>query len=415
MSTLMEARAVAMKAAIDAQNAMNAAGDNLTFEMCKEVEKRVNEVKEIDERIAASKSARDMIASLAGNIPDDNTYEPGEESGMKAGTFGERYVRSSTYSEWAKAHPSGLGEGSNLALPGVKIGDLEELLISRKANGQVLATPTAHIAPIRYPMVDMVDRRPLTLLDVIGHGQMAGNFEYVQVTAVSNNAAIVKENTQDTDALKPTSDMTTAVADCKAYTFADGYEVTNQLLSDAPAFAAYMNTAVRYNLDTVIEDKVLNGTGTEEPKGILKTTGVQAKTYTAGTDVMDLAKAVRGGRTKITNVGGVATAVILHPEDVEALDLMQDNDKRFYGLGPWGIGPRTLWGAPVVESSKITKGQALMGDFNQVQLLDREGLSVVAFNQHKDYAARNRVYVRAELRAGLVIWRPNRLVLVKAA
>ena len=33
MSTLMEARAVAMKAAIDAQNAMNAAGDNLTFEM----------------------------------------------------------------------------------------------------------------------------------------------------------------------------------------------------------------------------------------------------------------------------------------------------------------------------------------------------------------------------------------------
>ena len=64
MSTLMEARAVAMKAAIDAQNAMNAAGDNLTYEMCKEVEKRVNEVKEIDDRIAASKSARDMIASL---------------------------------------------------------------------------------------------------------------------------------------------------------------------------------------------------------------------------------------------------------------------------------------------------------------------------------------------------------------
>lgn len=125
MSTLTEARAVALKAAMDAQNAMNAAGDQVTYEMCKEVEKRVNEVKEIDERIAASKSARDMIASLAGNIPEDNTYEPGEDSGMKAGTFGERYVRSSTYSEWAKAHPSGLGEGSNLALPGVKIGDLE--------------------------------------------------------------------------------------------------------------------------------------------------------------------------------------------------------------------------------------------------------------------------------------------------
>ena len=43
MSTLTEARAVALKAAMDAQNAMNAAGDQVTYEMCKEVEKRVNE------------------------------------------------------------------------------------------------------------------------------------------------------------------------------------------------------------------------------------------------------------------------------------------------------------------------------------------------------------------------------------
>ena len=63
----------------------------------------------------------------------------------------------------------------------------------------------------------------------------------------------------------------------------------------------------------------------------------------------------------------------------------------------------------------LTKGQALMGDFKQVQLLDREGLAVTAFNQHADFAARNLVYVRAELRAGVVVWRPNRLALVKAA
>ena len=50
-----------------------------------------------------------------------------------------------------------------------------------------------------------------------------------------------------------------------------------------------------------------------------------------------------------------------------------------------------------------------------MQLLDHEGLSVVAFNQHKDYAQRNMVYVRAELRGGVVIWRPNRLALVKTA
>lgn len=418
MTKLAEARAEAVKKALAAQNIMNQAGADVTHDQIKAVENAVAEVKEIDSRIAASKGALDAVNALAesGLDLEDNSYEPGDGSGMaKADTFGERYVKSKAFSGWQKSHPSGLGDGSNFSLPKVKIGSLDEYLINRKANGATLGTPVAHIQPIRYPTVDMVDRKPLTLLDVIGHGQMAGNFEYVQITAVTNNTAIVPENLRDTDPLKPTSDMTTQLADCKAYTFADGYVVTNQLLSDAPAFASYMNTAVTYNLDSTIENKVLNGTGTSEPMGILHTTGVQEQTYTAAEGAMDVAKATRRGISKVTQVNGMTTAVVMNPEDVVELDLMQDADKRFYGLGPFGIGPRTLWGVPVIESAKVTKGQALLGDFNQVQLLDREGLAIEAFNQHLDLAARNQVYVRAELRAGVVIWRPNRLVVVKAA
>ena len=130
---------------------------------------------------------------------------------------------------------------------------------------------------------------------------------------------------------------------------------------------------------------------------------------------MDIIKAVRRAKGKVARVGGVTTAVLLNPEDQEEIDLLQDKNGRFFGQGPFGTGPGTLWGVPVIASEKITKGQALMGDFKQVQLLDREGLSVTAFNQHADFAARNLVYVRAELRAGVVVWRPNRLALVKAA
>jgi hypothetical protein len=36
----------------------------------------------------------------------------------------------------------------------------------------------------------------------------------------------------------------------------------------------------------------------------------------------------------------------------------------------------------------------------------------MALNQHADYARRNLVYVRAELRAEQVIWKPNRLIVV---
>ena len=49
-----------------------------------------------------------------------------------------------------------------------------------------------------------------------------------------------------------------------------------------------------------------------------------------------------------------------------------------------------------------------------VQVLDRSGLTVEAFNQHKDYASRNLTYVRAELRAAQVIWRPANFVVLEA-
>ena len=66
-------------------------------------------------------------------------------------------------------------------------------------------------------------------------------------------------------------------------------------------------------------------------------------------------------------------------------------------------------------SEKINKGTVLMGDFRQVAYLDRDGISIEAFNQHKDFAQRNLVYVRAEARGLQVIWRPARLLLLEEA
>src|SRR5690606_19542873 len=117
-----------------------------------------------------------------------------------------------------------------------------------------------------------------------------------------------------------------------------------------------------------------------------------------------ITKVTRGG------IGGRVDAVLVSPEDDEEIDLMQDENGRFYGAGPFSMGPSSLWGRPRVVSELLDPGQFILGDFKQIALLDREGLSVLAFNQHKDYAQRNLTYVRGELRAAQVIWKPNRLV-----
>ncbi|MEU6872397.1 phage major capsid protein [Streptomyces sp. NPDC046751] len=333
-------------------------------------------------------------------------------------SFGERFTKSALYEEFRKANPSGVGQGSPVDIGRVQVGSLKEWMGGRKANAAPLQVALGHVAPVRMPMIDQVDRENLTILDLISHGQTAGNFEYLQVTGVTRNAAIVPDEILPGDAtVKPTSTMQTAMADAKVYTYADGYDVTNQLLADAPALATYMNNELRYSLDWVIEDKILNGSGTNgDPKGILHTTGVQELTYTPGTDAMEQVKAIRKAITKITTLpGGNVTACLMSPEDDEAWDLLQDDTQRFFGQGPFGQGPNTSWGRARALSQRLAPGTVILGDWRQVALLDREGLSVLAFNQHKDYAQRNLTYVRAELRAAQVIWKPNRLVVVKPA
>lgn len=410
---------------------------DFTKEQLEEITQLDTDIKSYREQIKANEAAKSALGEIGEDDSDDDdqTPDPHAKSGAPrakvrdrddhtvAKAFGSEFVTSEAYETFRKTYPSGLGSGSVVNLGRVKVGTMGDYFTARKAT---LVSDLGHVQPIRMPTIDQVDRNRLTFLDLISRGQTGGNFEYVQITGVNRNAAIVPEATgpDDAAALKPVSDMTTNLEDAKVYTYADGYDVTNQLLSDAPAFASYMNTELAYSLDNVIEDKLLNGTGVSgEPKGLLNTTGVQSQEYaltTAGVideaAAMAFVKGIRKAITKVTRLpGGTVDAIVLSPEMDEAIDLLQDANNRFYGQGPFGAGPATLWGRPRVTSERLVDTSAILGDFKQVALLDREGLSINAFNQHKDYAQRNMVYVRAELRAAQVVWKPNRLVVVTGA
>lgn len=385
---------------------------------------RIGEIKtehaEVEAKVQAADEAQASAAEMAGKAADRPQRAAlqvkDRQEDADAATFGARFVKSTAYEGFRKAHPAGVGEGSPIDIGRVKVGSLNDWMGGRKANASPLQVGLGHVQPVRMPMVDQVDRDQLTILDLISRGQANGPFEYLQVTGVTRNAAVVPDEILPGDSVvKPTSTIQTELADAKPYTYADGYDVTNALLSDAPALATYMDQELRYSLDWVIEDKLLNGTGTNgQPRGILNTTGVQELTYTPGTDAMAQVKAIRQAITKVTKLpGGNVTAALMSPEDDEAWDLLQDSTDRFMGQGPFGSGPATSWGRTRALSQRLEPGTVILGDWRQVALLDVEGLSVLAFNQHKDYAQRNLVYVRAELRAEQVIWKPNRLIVVR--
>ncbi len=365
-----------------------------------------------DDLDAKVKAADDAQAAVARLTAKSGRPAPVLDSAIDrtddalAGGLGGAFVKSAAYRAFRDAHPSGFGEGTPIQLDRVKVGTLAD--IGRKADAPVQQVALAHLQNIRLPMVDLTTPRPLTLLDLISRGTIGGpSFEYLQITAVTRNAAIVPDEILPGDATtKPTSGLTTALATAKVYTYADGYTVTNQMLADAPALASYLDGQLGYDIDAVIEDKLLNGSGTGgNPVGIMNTSGVQQQAFDT-----DMVTTLRRAITKLTKIGSPITAVLVSPEDDETFDLLKDATGRYYSQGPWSSGPGTIWGRPRVVSQLLPQGTAVLGNWATVNLLDREGLSVLAFNQHKDYAARNLVYVRAELRAAQAIFKPAQLV-----
>lgn len=355
-------------------------------------------------------------AQLAFAGADEIAQDSGDEAPgilRSGGSIGERFVKSKAYQDFRKAHPSGVGKETPISLKASNVGPRFVGKVDPAPLGSVGA---GNAAAVRTGEVDDLVYRPeRRLLEVITRGNTALPwFQYRQVISKTNNASIVAEakTTTGTDAaggLKPLSTLTTETADAKAYTYADGMEVTNQELADDGIIQSLIDSTLAENLEIEIENILLNGAGTaDEPAGVFNTTGVLQQAF-----VTDVPTTVRKAITKLrTTSGANIRGVLLNPEDDEGWDLLKDLQERYLGAGPFGAGPGTAWGYERISSQAIPVGQALVGDFSTIHLLQLEALSVLAFNQHKDYAQRNLTYIRGELRATQLVRNAARLCVV---
>jgi HK97 family phage major capsid protein len=402
---LKQQRAAALKAAQDIAEAAKAAGRDLTDDEQGQIESHLSEVASFDEQIERAEKSASLVSRLQSIKEPEPLPDQPDDSGAKGtpGTLGERFVKSEAFREFRKGHPSGVGSGTPIRIEAKGVGTFDEL-IGRKAT---LTTDTGSPAATREPGLRNylpVDE-PLTFLDLITTGSTNVSYsEYRQVVSETDNAAIVAEGD-----LKPLSDMTTDTAESKAFTYADGFDITNQTLADDGALAAFMESRIRRHVLGVVEDKILNGAGAgTEPTGILNTTGTLAQAF--ATDVITtLAKAVE--KFEANNGNSALQAIVMNPADIWALRLLKDSNGNYQLGNPLqqGLIP-TPWGAPLVRSNKVAAGSALVGRFDSVNFLTLEALNVLAFNQHKDYAQRNMVYVRAELRGRQLFYAPREVV-----
>lgn len=390
-------RAAALKAAQDIVALAKAEDRDLTDVEQTEIEAKTAEIAELDEKIEKAQKSSDLIGRLASVKTVDD--EPAAQFDPMGGV-GDAFVKSPAMQQFRKAHPSGVGSGTPLRIEVKELGHAADLGIGTKAT---LTTQTGQNGAVRQPgyRSEILDEG-LSFLDLITTGSTDASYiEYAQIVSETDNAAIVAEGD-----LKPLSDVTTDLSEAKAFTYADGFDITNQTLADDGALAAYMEQRIRYHVRNVVVDKLLNGTGAgTQPQGILTTTGVQSQAF--DTDVITTIARALG---KVEAVQADPQAIVMNPADVWNLRLMKNGDQ--WALGnplAQGVTP-TPFGVPLVASTRVAAGTALVGNFKSVHFLEREPLSVVAFNQHKDYAQRNMVYVRAELRGLQLFYAPREVV-----
>ena len=185
---------------------------------------------------------------------------------------------------------------------------------------------------------------------------------------------------------------------------------TDELLADWAFLESAIRGRLSYEFDKAVEEFLI---GT-----LLATSGIQVGQSTITFDnILKAKQAVRG------ETGYAADAILINPADLETLLLTKDSNLQYlmggpaygsYGNGAYDANPR-IWGLPVVESSSVSEGQAIVGAFkagSSVVTKAGEGKRVEVANTDADDFEYNRVTVRLEERMALATRVPAAFVLV---
>jgi HK97 family phage major capsid protein len=385
-TTLKRAQAIAAKAEEE--------GRDFTADEASEVDELLKAGKSLRaelEKAKASETMRTALAELGEGIP-------GGDGGHGAKMDVHPRVKASGGSDWgdtvAKAVTSPTGYKGILA------------------SGTVAVNVPLNPEPVR------MDVPVLTLRQLLPNVQNStGRFAYIRQNTRTNNAAVVAQG-----AKKPTSVYQTQRVDDRVRTIAHLSEpIAKQDLDDVGMLRQFIDQEMRLGLDLALEDEILNGDGTgEHMTGIANVSGSQSQAF-----VTDVLTTTRKAVTKLERYGYMAgAAFVMTPEDWETVELLADNENRFYYGGPQStVNPaaRRLWGAPVVVTDAATTGTAYLADWRQMRLQVRqEGVLDWSENVYDPNAIstgvgatdfeRNMLRFRFEGRFGLEILRPSSIV-----
>lgn len=273
----------------------------------------------------------------------------------------------------------------------------------------------------RLPGTILQGTQPPSVASLIPQGQTDANrILYVRESAFTPSAAATAEG-----GLKPDASFATSEAEAPVRKIAVTTKMTEELMEDFPAARDYINQRLPYMVEIETDNQLLNGNGTTPNlRGLLNATGillhargfgVDETTAIAGDNEPD---AIMRAMTRVAAESFFTpTATVLNHFNWMNIRLMRSGTgdaaggagRGLYLFGnPSDTGLQTLWGMPVIPTTRIAFNTALVGAFNLgAQIFRRMGIRVDMTNSNEDDFRRNLVAIRAEERLALCIYRPQ--------
>ena len=231
-----------------------------------------------------------------------------------------------------------------------------ETYTSVNTGGAVIPVETANM--IFDKMVKVAPMlNEITLLRV------AGNIKFA-IEGTRNAAALHTENA----AITPAADTLTYVT-LAGYEYAKVIRISKTVATMAiDAFETWLVNMLAEDIARAIEDDIINGTGSNEPKGVEK-----ANTWTTGTlisvaasaldfdDIMDLIALLPNGY--MSNAKFLCNSKMFYGSLVKVRDA--DGMPIYVRDMEAGVGSR-LMGFPVILSDKVVDNTIYFGDFTKV-------------------------------------------------
>lgn len=243
---------------------------------------------------------------------------------------------------------------------------------------------------------------PLTLRQVLRAIPVTSNMvNSLREASWTNSAAEVSQG-----AAKPESDVTFEQYNVPITTVAHWIKISNQLMADAPAVVAYIETRLRDGLAQRIENQLINGNGTAPNLSGLTDSG----NFTAYTPTSDdlLVDAINRIKYTMWATGNVPDTVIVNPADWGAMERTREGTNTgmyLYGM-PGSMAGMNPFGLNIVISNYLQAGKIIVGRMSDSVVLYNRSGAVVEMGYVNDDFTKNLITIRAEERLGLGVDRP---------